>query len=657
VRLEGLAALHGVSRTYRTDRGERVTVSRDTLVGVLHALGVDTDGRGWITRAAEHRRAALADQLVEPVIVAWDGVLDIAVADTVTDVQLQLEDGGEQALRLHAPTGRVDAVDIVPPGYHRLLVSAGARVASATVISAPGRVWRPEAARTTRRPTRRARHFGVYAPLFALHRHDLAPPGDFHDLATLLDWVGAHGGDTVLTLPLLASFLDEPQEVSPYSPVSRLMWNELYVSLDGHRSGETDPARIDYVAAARDTETAIRAAIPGIDADPFASADLMRHLAARPEVGPYSRFRAAQSVLGRNWRVWPVAMRDGDLDGPDVDPRHVPLEVARYHAIAQWLADTQLGEVGRRARAHDRLLGLDLAIGTHPDGYDVWRHRDTFATRANVGAPPDTFFVAGQDWGFPPLLPDAARRSGHTYFRQALAHHLRHATLLRIDHVMGLHRLYWVPHGAAATAGTYVAYPSDELFAIVCLESIRAEAVVVGEDLGTVPPAVRSAMRRHALTGTWVTQGALDDLPRKGTYAAPPRAVVASLNTHDMPTFAGFVAGADIDDRLALGQIDDETAVAQHAERAAVVAAAESAFATSGAAGLRDHLVGDLGQSPASVALVNLEDVWLETRPHNVPGTSTERPNWRRPAAHPVDQLDDVPGAAAVLTRLDLARS
>ena len=113
----------------------------------------------------------------------------------------------------------------------------------------------------------------------------------------------------------------------------------------------------------------------------------------------------------------------------------MPLEVARYHAIAQWLADTQLGEVGRRARAHDRLLGLDLAIGTHPDGYDVWRHRDSFATRANVGAPPDTFFVAGQDWGFPPLLPDAARRSGHTYFRQALAHHLRHATLLRIDHV------------------------------------------------------------------------------------------------------------------------------------------------------------------------------------------------------------------------------
>jgi 4-alpha-glucanotransferase len=653
VRIEGLAALCGVSRTYRTDRGERVTVSRDTLVGVLDALGLDTDGRGWITRAAEGRRAAIAAQLVEPVVVAWDGVLDVAVADTVTDGHMELEDGGPHPARLHRSTNRLDAVDALPPGYHRLRVAAGARSAESLVISAPRRAWQPPKAARRTPP----RHFGVYAPLFALHRHDVAPPGDFRDLGALLDWVGAHGGDTVLTLPLLASFLDEPQEVSPYSPVSRLMWNELYVSLDGHRSGATNPERIDYLAAARDTEAAIRATMPHLDVDPFASADLLRHLAARPEVGPYSRFRAAQSVLGRNWRAWPAAMRDGDLDDPAVDPRHVPLDVARYHVVAQWLADTQLGDVGRRARADDRLLGLDLAIGTHPDGYDVWRHRDAFATHANVGAPPDTFFVAGQDWGFPPLLPDAARRSGHAYFRQALAHHLRHATLLRIDHVMGLHRLYWVPHGAAPTAGTYVTYPSDELFAIVCLESHRAQAVVVGEDLGTVPPAVRAAMRRHALTGTWVTQGALDGLPRTGTYAPPPRTVVASLNTHDMPTFAGFLAGADIDDRLALGQIGDDDAAAQHAERAAVVAAAEHTFHTSGAAGLRDRLVRDLGQSPAAIALVNLEDLWLETRPHNVPGTSTERPNWRRPAAHPVDQLDQIPDAAAVLTRLGSARS
>jgi 4-alpha-glucanotransferase len=321
--------------------------------------------------------------------------------------------------------------------------------------------------------------------------------------------------------------------------------------------------------------------------------------------------------------------------------------------------DEQLEAHARDARATRQLLGLDLARGPHPDGYDVWRGRPTFAVTANAGAPPDTFFVGGQDWGFPPQIPRAAQEHGHDYFRRAIAHHLRHATLLRIDHVMGLRRLYWVPHGAAPTEGTYVEYPAEELFAIVALESHRAEAVVIGEDLGTVPPSVRAAMRRHGLVGSWVAQGALDDVTRRGDFDRPRRRTVASLNTHDMPTFAGYLAGQDIDDRVDLGQIDEVTAAAQRAERARTIEATRALLDVDGSDDhdLLDALVDDMGRSDASIVLVNLEDLWLEPRPHNVPGTSSERPNWRRRAAHPLDGIDDLPRARGTVARLGAARN
>jgi 4-alpha-glucanotransferase len=452
-------------------------------------------------------------------------------------------------------------------------------------------------------------------------------------------------------LPLLAAFLDEPQEISPYSPVSRLMWNELHATLDRNPRPAPADGLLDYRAAAAVTRAAIEAEVATIDADPRRAGELRQFVAARPEVTDYARFRAAQRRHGRNWRAWPARLRDGAIDAADVDP----LEV-RYHVAAQWLVDRQLAALSLDARTNMRLLGLDLAIGTHPDGYDVWRHQAIFATRANAGAPPDTFFVAGQDWGFPPIVPDAARRSGHAYFRRSIAHHLRHATMLRIDHVMGLQRLYWVPHGAAATDGTYVDYPAEELFAIVTLESHRAQAVVVGEDLGTVPPSVRRAMRRHALVGTWVAQGALEQLPVSGRIESPPRRALASLNTHDMPPFAGYVEGCDIDDRLALGQIDAPTAARQHADRAQAIERAKDDLGAGDTQELLDRLVETVGRSDAVMVLVNLEDLWLERRPQNVPGTSTERPNWRRPAAYAVDEIDGRPAAAATLGRLRAAR-
>ena len=632
MKLRDLAARHGVALSYRTDRDALVTVSRDTVVGVLDALGVDTTGRGWITREVQRFDDARAEQLVDHVFVAWDGTLELAPFTTGAAVTLTLEDGHE-----------VDPASTLPPGYHQLHVGIGGRAARAQVISAPRHAWAA--------PPPARRRWGVYAPLYALHERGNDGPGDLTTLSRLLDWVAGHGGDTVLTLPLLAAFLDRPVEPSPYSPVSRLMWNELYAAVPHKPIARADDGLLDYDAAAAAVHEGLATEVASLERDPLAAADLARFLAARPDVGDYARFRAAGARYGRNWRAWPATLRDGRIELTDVDPR-----VVRFHSIAQWLVDSQLRELAGRARDADQLLGLDLALGTHHDGYDVWCHRELFTTRAAAGAPPDTFFVAGQNWGFPPTFPEVARRTGHAYFRAALAHHLRHASLLRIDHVMGLHRLYWVPHGAEPTAGTYVRYPLDELMAIVCLESHRARAVVIGEDLGTVPPTVTRALRRHHVLGTWIAQGTLEARGRTSKLDAPTRRAMASLNTHDMPTFAGFLASRDIDDRLALGQIDAPTAVHQRAERKHGVRAAKRRLHAADERALLGALIDEIGRSDTPIVAISLEDLWLETEPHNVPATTTERPNWRRPARHAVDELDTVPGVTELVGMLAAAR-
>jgi 4-alpha-glucanotransferase len=626
VSLHALAARHGVARWYRGVNGARVDASPDTVMAVLAALGVDTTGGDWIAREARRLDEEAAARLVEPVVIAWDGRLGAGGRPTNAAATIVGEDG--QVLSPDAP---------LPIGYHTLHVVARGRTDQALVISAPTRAW------TDGGP----RHRGVYAPLYALHPHGAAGPGDLHDLATLLDWVGAHGGDTVLTLPLLASFLDPPVEPSPYSPVSRLMWNELYAVTPHEPVPLAPDGLLDYAAAGAATRAALTAHAHAVDADPTARDALARHLRERPEVVDYARFRAAGERYGRNWRNWPARLRAGHIEPGDIDA-----QAARYHECAQWLTDTQLGELAADARARNRLLGLDLALGAHPDGYDVWREQAVFAHGASVGAPPDAFFVGGQGWGFPPLLPAAARATGHAYFRAALRHHVRHAGLLRIDHVMALHRLYWIPHGATPDTGAYVHYPADELFAIVCLESHRARALIVAEDLGVVPSAIERALARHGLFGAWVGQWELEALARDQPLQLPPRRALASLNTHDMPTFKGFLDGADIDDRLALHQIDSAAAGAQHEARADLVARARRALHAGTDQLLLRELLARIGSSRAAVALTNLEDLWLEPRPHNVPGTSAARPNWRRPAAHAVDRLDAVPGAADLARRL-----
>lgn len=260
-------------------------------------------------------------------------------------------------------------------------------------------------------------------------------------------------------------------------------------------------------------------------------------------------------------------------------------------------------------------LYLDFPLGVHPDGEDVHKYRDVFAKGVSVGAPPDSFFTKGQNWGFPPFHPEALRESKYEYFRAAIAHHTRHADILRIDHVMALHRLYWIPDGMDPKDGVYVRYDDEELYAIVVLESNRHRCAIVGEDLGTVPDYLPRAMNRHGLRHMYVVQ--YEAKPERPPLPEPPRMSVASVNTHDMPTFAAFWNGKDIDDRIEQGLLSKQDA---EQEREARKKICEEIARQVGDGDVLENVLTFLAKSPAEVVLVNLEDLWGETEPQNMPG-------------------------------------
>ena len=560
----------------------------------------------------------------------------------------------------------------LPEGYHDLHVEIGSRTWRALVIAAPRRAY-DDGERT----------WGAFLPLHALHSNGGWGIGDFTDLDRLARWVGSRGGRTVGVLPLLATFLGAcPFEPSPYLPVSRTFWNELHV--DPRRLPEfehCEPAR--RLAASR----AFRRRVAALRGEPLVdyreAMDLRRRVLVllarslderpgprgeafqtwvrqRPVAQEYAAFRAIGERLARPWPAWPAAMRPEEIRVESADR-----DAIRYHLYAQWAAARQVAQLAQDAGTRGVGLYLDVPIGVHPDGFDVWRHPALFARNAALGAPPDPLFADGQDWSAPPPHPEAARQDRYAYFRAALAHQMAHATAVRLDHVMGLHRLFWIPRGGAAADGAYVHYPTEELYAIVCLESHRHRTRVVGENLGTVPRYVDAALSRHGLARLHVAQFGIAPDAAAPLTRIPPRAF-ACVNTHDTPTFAGFLAGKDVDERAERGVLDAGRAGQERSRRQAEVDALRRGLAEDTPALRDDAAVGSaadqallraclerLARSAAGAVIVNLEDLWLETRQQNVPGTGPgQYPNWRRRARYDLERFQRLPAVAATLRRL-----
>jgi len=464
--------------------------------------------------------------------------------------------------------------------------------------------------------------------------------GDLRDLESLCRWVGAQGGGLVTVLPLLPTFNRDDPEPSPYSAVSRLYWSELLLDLGNRHEPTPAPERLDVTRA----DAEVRAAL----ADGKVPEAL---LANDPELLRYAAFRGAQQRLGRNWRDWPAEARAGRLVAGDID-----LDEMRFHLTAQAMVRAQLGGLRERLDASGFRLGLDLAVGVHPDGYDSWSRQSLFAPGMAVGAPPDPGFPSGQDWGFAPLLPDASRREGHAYLAASIRHQMALAGVLRVDHVMAWTRLYWIPQGMGLHEGSYVSYPAEELFAVLTLESHRHRCEVVGENLGTVPEAIVAALPRHGIRGMYLAQfAAMSAEPIR----RPSARDVALIGTHDTPTFLGWLRGEDITDRLSAGLLHPEAEEDVRAARGVAIARLATLLAASSddPHAMLAALFTWLGRSESPLVVPWLEDLWLESRGVNLPGTrSSETANWQRPMARLLDDFMNDASVRELLAVLDTAR-
>ncbi|HEX8199720.1 MAG TPA: 4-alpha-glucanotransferase [Isosphaeraceae bacterium] len=685
--LRQLARLHGVQTEYRDVTGRLRPAAPEALLGVLASLGAPVDGEAGVADALRQRRHEVRTRRVEPVAVAWSGrpaavtlrlpeselsarltchltteagrerAWDVPVADLVTLERFASEGRAFVVRRLPLPDG-------LPAGYHRLRIEGAGAAAEVLVIAASERAY-------TGADGARERLWGLFCPPYALHRRSSWGAGDFADLEALMGWVQSRRGDLIATLPMLASFVDDAPSVSPYSPASRLFWNEFYLDLDripelalcapARALMQSEGFRAEVEALRREPlihygrQMRLKRRVLELLADAFfaqesgRSAEFRRFVAAAPEVEDYARFMAAGERHGRRWMDWPEALRDHGGAG-EVDE-----QLRRYHLYAQWQADEQLRTLAEVARAQGLTWYVDFPIGVDLSSFDVWRHREIFALGASVGCPPDSVFTKGQDWGFPPPHPQWQREQHYQYLIAAVKNHFRYADALRIDHVMGLHRLYWIPGGLDATAGAFVTYPEEEILAILSVESHRRRAWLVGENLGTVPVQIERAMKRHAVHGMYVVQYELR--PGRRPLPEPPHAVVASVNTHDMPPFAAHWQGLDIADRLDLGLLDAAGAAAEGRNREAL---RQSVVAYLRGLGLLRPEEDDpaavlracwavLAGSEAHVVLLNVEDFWLETEPQNTPNTCAERPNWRRKLRHGLEAFDGLPGLGAAL--------
>lgn len=621
----------GVHTHYTDGLGERVTVAPETLIRICIAAGAPIASAGDAVEALQAHRAAATSAVVPPVLVAWDGNLpQLPISkDRLMHAEVHFADGG--VVPLERSGAKLRATRALPLGYHRLTVEARGREETCTVIAAPATAWR--------RPGSH-RSWGVGAQLAALRSARSRSVGDLQDLQSLCDWVRRRGGDVVTLLPLLPTFNSAPPEPSPYSPVSRLFWSEIILDLgDAHRPSAR-PRTLDVTRA----DAEVRAALAGLQPPHPSLLD--------EELVRYARFRGVQARLGRNWRTWPPNARAGTPEPDQVDS-----EVERFHLVAQTLVRRQLHDVRRRLEHDGFRLGLDLAVGVHPDGYDPWSRQTLFGERMSVGAPPDAGFPNGQDWGFAPVLPKASRREGHRYLAACMALQAGLAGVLRVDHIMAWTRLYWIPCGFGVHEGTYVSYPAEELFAVLTLESNRNQCEVVGEDLGTVPPEIDEALPRHRIWGMYLAQA---EASKIAAVPAPTGADVALVGTHDTPTFAGWLAGNDITERVRYGLLATQAAPAVVKKRSLASRRLAKRLDRSGVEprAFLAELLEWLGRSASPLVVAWLEDLWLEDRAVNLPGTSSSvRPNWQRPMRRLLDEIFTDPEVNGLIRRLQRARN
>ena len=689
--LDRLAAAAGIAGEWWDLAGGRHVVGSDTRRALLAAMGLRADTTG----DARDRLVELADarerRRLPPMVVTREGSrASVAIAEVgehrrnrVT-MLLRREDGTEQTLRCalddlpanvvtaadgRPVTQRILALPSLPTGYHTLEFDDYAP-APCRIVVALDRCYLPPEIREG------ARRFGLAAHLYSLRRRGDQGIGDLTTLSLLGEATARAGGSIVGINPLHALFAGDRERASPYHPSDRRFLDPIYVDVE----------RVPDLADSHDARALLAHAGPGVASLSARThvdyagvwklkgalldtcfAQFERRSAADPLVAEFDRFVASGGLPLRQfavfeaiaaahsrepWHRWPDGLRRPDASGvADFAGRHA--HRVRRALYLQWLADRQLAAADSHARASGLTWGFfrDLALGAAPDGAESWSSPGGYALGASIGAPPDAFSPTGQNWNLPPPNPVAMSASACAGFREVLVANMRHAGALRIDHAMGLSRLFWIPAGATAADGAYVRYPLDALLGVLSIESVRARCFVVGEDLGTVPEGFRERLAAADVLSSRVLWFERDGAAFVDPSRYPAKAA-ACVSTHDLPTIAGWWTGADVDEKQALGLLTAEAAAAERSERLASKEALAAALARAGVtegahidgaaphdAAITAAIHRYVGASPSGLAMIQADDLAGETMAVNLPGTDRARPNWRRKLSVEVEAL------------------
>ena len=693
-----LAKACGVSTSYIDQLGAYVEIRDEVLVAVLASLGVDASNPAAISKSLLETECRQREQLVPPTVLAITGRANNVPlrcsADALVALTLALEDGTAYAgdlranLRVHKDADFGEQLELtlpddLPIGYHTLNVQVGGVQRRATVIVAPPRIELPEAVRQRQR-------WGWMTQMYSVRSADSWGVGDYGDLKRLAADAGEKShADFMLINPIHAGAPVPPLQPSPYLPESRRFLNVTYIrpqdipeyaALDDAARAQVEALHASVAEANDSAEPmdinaswdAKRQALWLIFSAPrsgereAAFAEFKR--AAGPDLDAFATWCLAFEVWGAPWEENSWFFRT-DKNSPAVAAlvrdHHDMFEFQRW---LQWIADEQVAAAQQAAKDAGMALGLmqDMAVGVHALGADVWWSPERFADGVTVGAPPDFYNQLGQDWGQPPFSPQYLESTGYRVYREMVHNMFAHAGALRIDHVLGLFRLWWIPRGCTARDGAYVTYNHEVMLSILAIEASRANGVVIGEDLGTVPEYVSKVLAEHGVLGTaveWFSR--VDNSPNAGDPYAPPedyrKYALASVTTHDLPPTAGYLklehvdlreelnllnepaeqfraeVQAEIDQMLALlvsrGYLPQEVADGLKAACAPDADDAETADREALIQRVVEAMHVMLRDSPSVLVQAALVDGVGEHRTQNQPGTSWEYPNWRIPLA------------------------
>ncbi|TLP49309.1 4-alpha-glucanotransferase [Cohaesibacter sp. CAU 1516] len=670
-KLNLLARHFGIHPNYNDFDGNLVNTSIETQIALLKANGLALDNEAMIDEAIAFYVAVEEDRWFPHELVTGAGYGYECNFGLGAKWHIELDDQLSEDVRSQVHPDSLSGVadthislPALPAGIHDLICEVGGRCEIVTIICAPHRAPAIESL------TGKSHIWGLNAPLYGLRSERNSGLGDYEDLARLAEYTLSLGGSYVGINPVHTLGFNDLDAMSPYSPSHRGFYNTQHIAADFVPGLDQIPEaralfqtveaqwdelrrsesvryrdhRICHNAALRDLHTLFNA-----HASTESKMCFQTHRQASGDyLERFALFEALSELYGQDWRRWPAAVRDRDATALDQHRTRLAARID-FHAWLQWVAETQLADAQRRASADGRSMGLylDLAVGARHGGAESWCEADSVAMGVSLGAPPDQLGPDGQNWGLMTYAPKKLALNKYRSLRKIYQSAMRHAGILRIDHVLGLNRSFWIPEDGSP--GAYVSQPMDVFLAILSIEANASGTSIIGEDLGLVPEGFREKVQARGVYGYSVLQ--YEKWP-DGAFKHPDdlrQYSLACFSTHDTPTLKGYLSGSDIvwRDRLS-GDGSRHSHEAKESRRRDVSALAAMNGEDGSMDDSFDHLFdvvhGKLAASKVAMISVQMDDVLGQEEAQNLPGTIDEHPNWRRKYALSLTDLDTAPG-------------